>query len=154
MTGICIHRCASSESSWCGLIHSSCWFQLKGHYVELERKKPDLDHLRVEATELSSMAKNSKCTNTVDSLHLKWNDLVMLCQNYRSRCLSFDSIFLLIYPSSVLVCFSNMILFWFIFIRLIGQLFALVNIQTIDFIYHNLWIYQLNKPCKNFSTTG
>ena len=68
--------------------------RLKGHYVELERKKPDLDHLRCEAGDLSSMAKNSKCSNTVDSLHLKWNDLVMLSQNYRSRLALFAFFFI------------------------------------------------------------
>ena len=59
--------------------------RLKSQHMELERKKPDLDHLHREAADLSARSNDVKCKQTVERFELKWNELVMLSHNYRTR---------------------------------------------------------------------
>ena len=59
--------------------------RLKSQHMELERKKPDLDHLRREATELSTWSNDAKSTQMADRFHNQWNDLVAKSLSYRTR---------------------------------------------------------------------
>ena len=59
--------------------------RLKSQQMEFERKKADLDHLRREASELSTWANDQSCTNVVDQLHEKWEKLSIITANYHSR---------------------------------------------------------------------
>lgn len=59
--------------------------RVKSSQMELERKKADLDHLRREASDLSAWADNSTCSDNVDRLHVKWNDLAGVAQNYLTQ---------------------------------------------------------------------
>jgi nesprin-1 len=59
--------------------------RLKSQQMEFERKKADLDHLRREASELSTWANDQSCTNVVDQLHEKWGKLSIVTANYHSR---------------------------------------------------------------------
>lgn len=59
--------------------------RLKSHQIELERKKADLDHLWREANELAVWADDPSCATKVEKMHVKWNDLAKIAQDYRSR---------------------------------------------------------------------